>query len=368
MATCGSNIPAIPRLGTKRIEALREHGYDTIEKLKAARFNDLLDVPFLGYKSTWSLKKYLGQVIDCRDMQELPDDTMTQPLEVENKFIKTWQASKGNRIAQIQPVDFTLENTTVWSFPDRGNWATHTPEYRGNWSPRVARNIILRYSKEGDTVLDPMVGGGTTLVEAMLTGRNSIGIDVNIRSAMITKNRLNFPEDMRKNLPSMTSKVYVGDARKMNLIEDGSIDLVATHPPYANIIKYGEGVKDDLSAIPDYNIFAEEMKRAAQEMLRVLKPGGYCAILMGDTHNKSHYVPMAFKVMTKFLEVGFILKEDVIKHEWNCWSDPKWKNKVNDRFLLTMHEHLFIFRKLAKNERVSEFRNSSLSLFQASSE
>ena len=89
---------------------------------------------------------------------------------------------------------------------------------------------------------------------------------------------------------------------------------------------------------------------------------------MGDTHNKSHYVPMAFKVMTQFLEVGFILKEDIIKHEWNCWSDSKWKNKVNDRFLLTMHEHLFIFRKLSTNEKASEFKNSSLSLFQAESE
>lgn len=363
-----NGLGKIPGLGIKRIISLNEMGYDSIDKLRSAKFNDLLNVPLLGFKSTWNLKRYLGQDIDCRDMQEILSDMMTLPLEVENKFIKTWQASKGNYIAQIQPIDFNLETTTVWSFPDRGSWATHTPEYRGNWSPRVARNIILRYSKEGDTILDPMVGGGTTLVEAMLTGRNSIGVDVNIRSAMITKNRLNFPEEIKKSIPSVTSKVYVGDVRNLNLIEDESVHLVATHPPYANIIKYGEGVENDLSAIPDYNIFAEEMKRAAREMYRVLQPGGYCAILMGDTHNRSHYVPMAFKIMIKFLEVGFVLKEDVIKHEWNCWSDPRWKNKANDRFLLTMHEHLFIFRKLAKNEKSSDFKNSSISLFQAEPE
>jgi len=301
-------------------------------------------------------------------MQEVLTDDMVEPLEVENRFIKPWCLSKGERLKQIQPTDFSLEKTTVWSFPNRGDWATHTPEYRGNWSPRVARNIILRYSNEGDTVLDPMVGGGTTLVEARLTGRNSIGIDINERSARIAKNRLNLPTDALAQLPETWSKVYVGDVRRMHLIEDDTIDLIATHPPYANIIRYGNGVKNDLSAIPDFGIFAEEMKVAASEMLRVLKPGGYCAILMGDTHNKCHYVPMAFNVMIKFLEVGFILKEDIIKHEWNCWSDPKWKNKVNDRFLLTMHEHLFIFRKLANYERRADYKNSSLILFQATPE
>jgi DNA modification methylase len=199
----------------------------------------------------------------------------------------------------------------------------------------------------------------------MLTGRNSIGIDVNVHSAMITKNRLCFPEELKGDLPDVTSKVYLGDVRNMDLLEDESIDLIATHPPYANIIKYGKSVKGDLSAIPDYTIFAEEIGVAAQEMYRVLKPGGYCAILMGDTHNRSHYVPMAFRVMTKFMEIGFILKEDVIKHEWNCWSDSKWKNKVNDRFLLTMHEHLFIFRKLSEKEKASDFKNSSINLFRA---
>ncbi len=368
MAVCETEIIAIPGLGPKRLKSLKDHGYDTLDKIRMAKFNDLLDIPFLGFKSTYNLKRYLGQGIDYRIMQEILEDTMTVPLAVENKNIKPWQTTKHNQIVKLQPSDFTLESTTVWSFPNRGDWATHTPEYRGNWSPRVARNIILRYSKKGDIVLDPMVGGGTTLVEATLTERNSIGIDVNPSSAMITKNRLNFPKEGEKISSEVWSRVFIGDARRMDLLEDESIDLIATHPPYANIIRYGEGIKDDLSTISDYDIFAEEMKKAADEMFRVLKPGGYCAILMGDTHNKSHYVPIAFKVMTKFLETGFILKEDVIKHEWNCWSDPRWKNKVNDRFLLTMHEHLFIFRKLSKNESVSDFRNSSLSLFRGASE
>lgn len=57
-----------------------------------------------------------------------------------------------------------LEITTVWSFPERGKWKTNNSKYRWNFAPQIPRNIILRYSKEEDVVLDPMVGSGTTLI------------------------------------------------------------------------------------------------------------------------------------------------------------------------------------------------------------
>ena len=92
----------------------------------------------------------------------------------------------------LQPEDFKLETTTLWSFPKRGKWATHRSGYRGNWAPQIARNIILRYSQPGDLVLDQMVGGGTTLVECKLTGRDAIGVDVNRDALMLTMDALNF--------------------------------------------------------------------------------------------------------------------------------------------------------------------------------
>ena len=83
------------------------------------------------------------------------------------------------KITKWEPEDFELEMTTHWSFPKRGDWATHDAKWRGNWSPYIPRNIILRYSQEGDTVLDQFAGGGTTLVEAKLLNRDIIGVDVN---------------------------------------------------------------------------------------------------------------------------------------------------------------------------------------------
>ena len=78
-----------------------------------------------------------------------------------------------------EPEKFELETNTVWSFPDRGDWATHSGKYRGNWSPYIPRNLILRYTREGETVLDQFAGSGTTLVEAKLLNRNCIGVDIN---------------------------------------------------------------------------------------------------------------------------------------------------------------------------------------------
>jgi DNA modification methylase len=79
----------------------------------------------------------------------------------------------------MEDINFKKEITTVWSFPDRGKWKTHSGNYRGNFAPQIPRNLILRYSQEGDTVLDPMVGSGTTLIETKILNRRGIGFDIN---------------------------------------------------------------------------------------------------------------------------------------------------------------------------------------------
>ncbi len=59
---------------------------------------------------------------------------------------------------RFAPSTFIPETTTVWSFPDRGDWATHVGNYRGNWSPYIPLNLILRYTAPEELVLDQMAG------------------------------------------------------------------------------------------------------------------------------------------------------------------------------------------------------------------
>jgi DNA modification methylase len=240
----------------------------------------------------------------------------------------------------LAPDDFELKLNTVWSFPQRGKWATHDAKYRGNWSPFIPRNLLLRYSKEGDVVLDQFIGGGTTLVEAKLLNRNVIGVDINSVALARCKEKVAFdyPND---------AKVCIrkGNACALDFIPNESVDFICTHPPYADIIHYSEDLQGDLSLL-NIKDFLEAMKPVAAESFRVLKPGKFCAILMGDTRKKGYVVPLGFEVMKIFEAAGFRLREIIIKEQHNCKATGFWKtNSVKYNFLLLAHEYLFVFRK-----------------------
>lgn len=350
-------------IGPKKEAILVQAGYGTVESLRQADFYEIAKLPGFGMTTAYRIWEELGMSIQCPPMEEVTG-TDAGDVVIEAKTIRPWReyrARKG-REPKAGPTDFELERTTVWSYPTRGDWASHTPQYRGNWPPQMARNIIGLYSEPGDTVLDPMVGGGTTPVECLLMGRDSISIDVNPGAISITRDRLDLPDSLLEGIPPTTHRTYVGDVRNMDAIPDGSVDLIATHPPYVNIISYAPHVDGDLSQFGNYDVFFKEFSRAISEMHRVLRPGGYCAVLVGDTHNRSHFVPISTRMMLGFLQQGFVLKEDVIKEEWNCESDHKLGKYAGADFLLTMHEHLFVFEKRAAESK--GLRNSGIGFFE----
>lgn len=270
---------------------------------------------------------------------------VTQKLVKENINIlmeseANYEICKPLIIKEWEPKNFKLEATTVWSFKDRGKWATHSGKYRGNWSPYIPRNLILRYSKEGEIVLDPFLGSGTTLVETKLLKRHAIGVDINPDAINISKENLRFNRNME-----YEPTIYKGDSRNLNMLEDNSIDLICAHPPYSNIIKYSENIEGDLSLL-DIDDFLKEIYLVAKELFRVLKRDKYCAVLIGDTRRKKHMVPLGFYVMQEFLKVGFVLKENIIKEQHNCQATGFWyKKSIDYNFLLIAHEYLFVFRK-----------------------
>lgn len=240
-----------------------------------------------------------------------------------------------------EPENFNLELKSVWNFPERGNWATHDNSWRGNWSPYIPRNIILRYSKQHDVVLDQFAGGGTTLIEAKLLNRSIIGVDINDIALRTCKEKTAF---YSRGLSFV--EILKGDARNLYFIKDRSVDLICTHPPYANIIQYSRDTKHDLSTMT-VEVFLDQMDYVAKESYRVLKENKYCAILMGDIRKNGFVQPLGYSVMNIFIKNGFTLKEIIVKEQHNCRKTEMWVEKsLKYNFLLLSHEYLFIFKKV----------------------
>lgn len=318
---------------------LREH-------IKKAHGEDEFKRAVLKAKESGMSDSEIGALfsVTFRQLQEIRTEAYGIPISVlkKPKKIKYWV-----------PKNFKEETTTVWSFPQRGDWATHDGRFRGNWSPYIPRNVILKYSKLGETVLDYFVGGGTTAVEAKLLGRRGISRDINPGAIGLTRENLKF--ELEKTLeghPVYEPEVSEGDARDLSDIKQKHkvVDLICAHPPYAGIIGYSSKVEGDLSKL-SIDEFLKEIGKVASQSLEVLKPSGKCAILIGDTRKAKHEIPIGFKTINVFLNAGFKLKELVIKRQHKCRTTGFWyKKSIQYNFLLLAHEYLPIFEKLSQVE------------------
>jgi DNA modification methylase len=279
-----------------------------------------------------------------RALHEIIESNKVKPVFLEKTKIEQWE-----------PLGFKLERTTVWDFKERGDWAVHQNDYRGNWSPRLVRNLLLRYTKPKQWILDPFVGGGTTLIEAWLNGRRSLGVDISPFAVEMTSQRLtqlkNRSYEMKKRKLEDNFKPILeqGDSRDLlaivqkNGITPGKFSLACVHPPYFNAFHYTQMQKGDLSRINNINKFCSDLQEIATSIFECLKNDGKCGVLIGDVRKKNRIVPLGFKVLNSFLNAGFQLKEIVIKVQHNDRSTEFWYTKDVD-FLIS-HEYLFILDK-----------------------
>ncbi|MCW4023735.1 MAG: DNA methyltransferase [Candidatus Bathyarchaeota archaeon] len=286
-----------------------------------------------------------------RAIRKLVETNKVKPIFARKKNIDKWE-----------PENFVLENTTVWDFKDRGNWAVHQNDYRGNWSPKLVRNLLLRYTKPGDWVIDPFVGGGTTLIEAWLMDRKSIGIDISPFAIEMTKQRVSQLKE--KNLESCIKKldkniapvIELGDSKELEkILQEKNIpnlfSFAAVHPPYFDAFQYSETIDGDLSRIHCMDKFCQDLNLIATKIWQCLKDDGKCGVLIGDVRKNKCVVPVGFKVLNIFSEAGFSLKEIIIKVQHNDKSTEFWFNKID---FLIAHEYLYVFEKIKKDNQTGE--------------
>src|SRR5215213_4086397 len=163
-----------------------------------------------------------------------------------------------------------LQPTTLWDYPsqDYGDTQQGVPGYKGATPSYIIWNLLQRYTKPNDLVVDPCAGSGTTLDVARDLNRKALGYDVHPTRKDI------FRVDARKLPPELTGKV----------------DFVFIDPPYSTHIDYGPDPRDigklDVAKGPAYY---DAMEQVFGEIHRVLKPGKHLALYVSDSyvHNKS---------------------------------------------------------------------------------
>lgn len=218
------------------------------------------------------------------------------------------------------------QTTTLWDYPSQhyGDTVQGDPRYVGATPSYVIWNVLKRYTREGDLVVDPFCGSGTTLDVCKDLNRRGRGFDISPSRADIER----------------------GDARKLPLDAD-SVDLVFMDPPYGDHIRYSDEPRC-IGKISAYEpAFFQAMRGALEEAARALKPGGVLAVYVCDYfERKKGLAPVGFglfSILTLWLEPIDIVA--VTRHNKDLLKGNHHQAAERDNFFLRGFNYLLLARK-----------------------
>jgi 16S rRNA G966 N2-methylase RsmD len=247
---------------------------------------------------------------------------------------------------------------SLWLLGPRDKTGPHVGDYWGNFIPQIPHQVLTRFTKRGEVVVDLFSGMGTTLIECKQLGRAGLGVEIDPGVAERSLERINRAENPH-NVPVA---VLVGDSTtaltakrvRATLKEWGvdAADCVILHPPYHDIIRFSE-LEGDLSRVPTEAAFLDKISLVAQHAYDLLKPAGFMALVIGDKYVDSRLVPLGFMCMQRCTDAGFVLKainvKEILNNERGKGKNGNlWKYRaLVGGFYLFKHEYVMIFRKPA---------------------
>lgn len=219
-----------------------------------------------------------------------------------------------------------LMTTTLWDFPSQqyGDESQGDKNYRGATPAYILWNLLQRYTKPKDLVVDPMAGSGTTLDVARELGRRALGYD----------------------LQPTRPDIFHCDARKLPL-EDGKASFVFVDPPYSTHLEYSNDPRciGKLHAGgPDYYI---AMERVIAEIHRILKPGRFMALYVSDSFEKEKpFCPIGFELFSRLS--GLFTPVDIIcvtRRNRTLQRNHWHTSAIEGNYFLRGFNYLFVMRK-----------------------
>jgi 16S rRNA G966 N2-methylase RsmD len=245
---------------------------------------------------------------------------------------------------------------SLWLLGPRDKTGVHVSDYWGNFIPQIPHQVLTRFTKRGDAVVDLFSGMGTTLIECKRLGRAGLGVEIDPGVAERSQERIASAD----NPYNVSTAVLVGDSTtslmkkrvQAKLREWGAAaaDCLILHPPYHDIIRFSER-DGDLSHVPTEAAFLDKMSVVAHNAYDLLKPAGFMALVIGDKYVDSQLVPLGFMCMQRCIDVGFTLKainvKEILNNERGKGKNGNlWKYRaLVGGFYLFKHEYVMIFRK-----------------------
>ena len=220
--------------------------------------------------------------------------------------------------------------TTLWDYPsqDYGDTQQGIPGYVGATPSYIVWNLLDRYTKPGELVVDCFCGSGTTLDVARDLGRRALGYDVH---------------PTRKD-------IFRVDARKLPSELAGKVDLVFIDPPYSTHLDYGPDPRDIGKLPASDGTYYTAMDEVFAEIWRVLKPGRVLGLYVSDSyeHGKAFH-PLGFELFARLRARGFepVDVVSVVRHNKTLQMGNYRKAADEGNFFLRGFNYLLIVRKPA---------------------
>jgi SAM-dependent methyltransferase len=247
---------------------------------------------------------------------------------------------------------------SLWLLGKRDNTGGHTAEYWGNFVPQIPQQAMRRFTKCGELVIDPFVGFGTTLIEAVRLGRHAIGVDIQPRCVEQAQARVR--QEMGEN--SAQALAIVGDSTRpetatavQEVIREWGFPhahLLILHPPYHDIIRFSE-LPSDLSNAPSTEAFLEGFGQVVRHFAPLLAHGRFLVLVIGDKYARGEWVPLGFQTMEVVRQSGFRLKsicvKDIQENRGKRGQYHLWRYRaLKHNFYVFKHEYVMFFEKVGK--------------------
>jgi DNA modification methylase len=212
-----------------------------------------------------------------------------------------------NALNNLSGAEWLQETKSFFFQKGLGNNHPHAKIERLHPAPfsyQDVQRLILFFTKEGQTVLDPFSGVGSTVKACALSNRIGVGIELSGEWNALAYERLEL--EVRAGEASR-HRLICGDAREvLRGFSDNSFDFIVTSPPYWSILNkrpdhkalervtqslatsYSEDPRD-LGNIECYDDFLTQLTTIFCDCARVLKPNRYMALIVSDFRHKSRF-------------------------------------------------------------------------------